>query len=104
MDRKVHYATVSEALENLRKQGFELDFNLDENCLSCHVGKFEAHDFEIVAVYRYEGDSDPADEATVYAIASKTGEKGVLVTGYGISTDQMSTDIIKKLSGHPYFN
>lgn len=103
MDRKVHYATVTEALENLRKQGFTIDFNLEANYLSCDLGKFEAHDFEIVDVYRYEGNSDPADEASVYAIESKAGHKGVLVTGYGISADTVATEIIKKLSGHPFF-
>lgn len=104
MDRKVHYATVSEALEKLRQQGFTIDFNLEENCLSCSAGKFESDDFDIVDVYRYEGNTDPADEATVYAIESKTGTKGVLVTGYGISADAMSTSIIRKLSGHPFID
>jgi hypothetical protein len=58
------------------------------------------HDeFEIVDVYRYEGNSDPGDEATVYAIQSKEGLKGVLVTGYGASSDKASDDILKKLHG-----
>ena len=35
--------------------------------------------FEIVHVYRYEGETDPGDEATVYGIKSSTGEKGVFV-------------------------
>ena len=94
---KMHYATVSEAIEALRKQGFTTDFNLEKNCIVCHPEKFDPDDFEIVDVYRYEGNSDPADEATVYAIESKTGLKGVLVTGYGISTDTMSTEILNKL-------
>jgi hypothetical protein len=33
----------------------------------------------------------------VYAIKSKTGIKGVLVTGYGPSADSMSADILEKL-------
>ena len=42
-------------------------------------------------VYRFEGDSDPADEATVYAISSpKYGIKGVPVNGTGIYTDEMT--------------
>jgi hypothetical protein len=67
MQTQTHYATVSVALEELRKQGFTTDFNLEENCISCTNGKFDAADFEIVDVYRYEGITDPADEATVYA-------------------------------------
>ena len=100
MERKSHYATVSEAIAELRKKGFTLDFNLEENCLVCHPDKFKVDEFEIVDVYRYEGNSDPADEATVYAIESKSGIKGILVTGYGISTDNMSAEILRKLSSH----
>jgi len=94
---ETHYATVSAAIEQLRKKGFTVDFNLKENCIVCHPEKFNPKDFEIVDVYRYEGNTDPADEAAVYAIESKTGIKGVLVTGYGISTDSMSTEILNKL-------
>jgi hypothetical protein len=92
-----HYATVSEAIEQLRQKGFTMDFNLERNCIVCHPEKFNPDDFEIVDVYRYEGNTDPADEATVYAIESRTGLKGVLVTGYGIATDTMSTEILDKL-------
>src|SRR3569833_1242592 len=95
--QQYHYATVTEALEQLRKQGFTTDFNIEENCLACANGKFKAADFEIVDVYRYEGNSDPADEAAVYAIQSKTGVKGVLVTGYGMSAEDASPDILEKL-------
>lgn len=98
MARESHYATVSEAIEQLRKKGFTKDFNLEENCIVCFPDKFNAKDFEIVDVYRYEGNTDPADEATVYAIESKSGIKGILVTGYGISADSMSTEILNKLS------
>ena len=98
MERRVHYATVSEAIEKLRKQGFTTDFNLEENCIVCNHTKYEADDFEIVDVYRYEGNTDPADEATVYAIESKDGTKGILVTGYGISVDSMSALLLSKLT------
>lgn len=100
MQKKVHYATVSEAIEKLREQGFTHDFNIEEDCIICSVDKIHANDFEIVDVYRYEGDSDPGDEATVYAIASKAGLKGILVTGYGMSADAFSTTILDKL--RPY--
>ena len=97
MQHPTHYGTVSEALAAFRDQGFTIDFNLSENCIVCGEEKFLADEFEIADVYRYEGDTDPADEATVYAIQSRTGLKGVLVTGYGISSDLMSDEIIRKL-------
>lgn len=98
MNRKVYYATVLDAIDILRKQGFTLDFNLKENCLVCEPDKFSHDQFEVAAVYRYEGNSDPDDEATVYGIESHNGKKGILVTGYGADTDSMSTEILKKLS------
>jgi hypothetical protein len=94
------YDTVSEAVNGLKKRGFTLDFNLQENCLVCHEHKFNPADFEIVEVYRFEGNSDPADEAVVYGIQSNTGKKGVLVGGYGPSADTMSAEMAKKLEIH----
>jgi hypothetical protein len=94
------YDTVSAAVKGLKDRGYTKDFNLIENFIVCHEEKFHPEDFEIVEVYRYEGDTDPADEAIVYAIESKRGDRGVLVSGYGISADEMSSEMAKKLSMH----
>lgn len=90
MKQKFHYATVAEAIEELRKQGFTLDLNLKENRFLADNHSYEPDEFEIVDLYRYEGPSDPADEATVYALASASGLKGILVTGYGYASDEAS--------------
>ena len=92
------YDTVSQATDDLRKRGFVLDFNLEENNLVCNKNKFHPEDFSIVEVHRFEGQTDPADEAVVYAIKSTDGTKGVLVSGYGIYSDPLSAAMAKKLS------
>jgi len=92
------YDTVTAAVNGLRERGYIRDFNLEENCIVCHDEKFHPEDFEIVEVYRFEGNSDPADEAVVYAIESKNGDKGILVSGYGISADDLSAEMVKKLA------
>jgi hypothetical protein len=97
MKQKFHYATISEAIEQLKKQGFTLDFNLHKNRFKVDEHEYTADEFEIVDLYRYEGPSDPADEATVYALANKSGVKGILVTGYGASADEESEDTLKHL-------
>ena len=97
MKQQFHYATVTEAIEALRKQGFTLDFNLKENQFIVGDQAYTANEFEIVDVYRYEGPSDPGDEATVYALANKSGLKGVLVSGYGASSDEASEETLKQL-------
>jgi hypothetical protein len=94
----ITYDTVSEAVNGLKGRGFDVDFNLLENCLVCHSDKFDVDDFEIVEVYRFEGNTDPSDEAIVYAIESVNGMKGILVSGYGISAEGMSAEMAQKLS------
>lgn len=91
------YDTVTEAVNGLKKRGFTLDFNLKENCIVCNEHKFNPDDFEIVEVYRFEGNTDPADEAIIYGVQSHNGMKGVLVSGYGISAEGMSADMARKL-------
>ena len=96
-DNEYHYETVVEAINELRKKGYTHDFNLEINCLVCGIGKFTDEEFDVEEVYRYEGMSDPGDEATVYGIASKTGVKGILVTGNAPEIDARSESILKKL-------
>ncbi|MEI9909852.1 MAG: hypothetical protein WDO71_09390 [Bacteroidota bacterium] len=94
------YDTVSAAVNGLKQRGYTMDFNLSENCLVCHDHTFKVEDFEITEFYRFEGNSDPADEATVYAIEGNKGHKGVLVTGYGASAEGMGAEMAKKLTMH----
>lgn len=96
-ERSYHYDTVSNAIEALRKQGFTIDFNLDGDYLLCDTDKIHVNDFDIVDVYRYEGNSDPSDEAAVYAIESTAGLKGILVTSYGAYSDSLSAAMLEKL-------
>jgi hypothetical protein len=96
------YETITDAVSGLKKRGYTMDFNLDENCIVCHEDKFDPEDFEIVEVYRFEGNSDPADEAVVYAIESNKGHKGLLVNGYGPSSESMSSEMVKKLHLHTH--
>ena len=88
-----HYATVSKALEELTEKGFTLDFNIQEGRIINNP-----NDFEIVQIYRYEGESDPGDEATVYGIKSSTGEKGVFVAGLSAFTDNSAAMVLHELS------
>ncbi|MFD1256648.1 phosphoribosylpyrophosphate synthetase [Mucilaginibacter terrae] len=97
MKSTFHYATVTDAINILKQQGFTTDFNLAENHIKCDAAAYSAEEFEILDVYRYEGNSDPADEATVYAIVSTEGVKGILVTGYGDNSDSISAQLLAKL-------
>lgn len=88
-----HYATVAKALEELTEKGFTIDFNVQESRIIN-----SPDEFQIVHIYRYEGDSDPGDEATVYGIKSSTGEKGVFVAGLSPFTDSSASIVLNELS------
>ncbi len=93
-------STVSEALDKLKREGYIVDFNLDDNCLSCHGNTLKIHpdEFVVDTFYRFEGISDPGDEAVVYAISStKLDVKGTLVDGYGMYSDARAGDLVKAL-------
>jgi hypothetical protein len=88
-----HYATVSKALEELKEKGFTVDFNIQETKIINNP-----NDFEIVHIYRYEGESDPGDEATVFGIKSTAGEKGVYVAGLFAAADNSATMVLNDLA------
>ena len=74
-----------------------MDFNLAENSIICNDGTFNPDELEIVEIHRFEGDTDPADEAVVYAIESTSGLKGVLINGYGASAVGLGAEMVMKL-------
>jgi hypothetical protein len=88
-----HYASVSKALDQLNEKGFTYDFNLHEEDISKNPDKYE-----IVHVYRYEGDSNPDDEAVVFGIKSRSGKKGVFVTGFAANSVSHAAQTLIKLS------
>jgi hypothetical protein len=100
------YETVTEAVNELQKRGYEHNFNIKDDCIHCDKKGVSllASEFVIDEVYRFEGDSDPGDEMVVYAISSEQLKiKGVLVNAYGTYSETASSDLIKKLTiNHPH--
>jgi len=96
----IAYDTVAEAVNGLKQRGYTIDFNLETDRIHCPATplSLKPSEFEIAEVYRFEGDSDPADEAIVYAIESRHGQKGILVNGFGISADHVGEEMVKKLA------
>lgn len=98
-----NYDTVSEAITALRNQGYSEDFNLRQDCIECRNKTLQLFhsEFEIDKYFRFEGESDPADESIVYAIHSPVHHlKGILVNGYGISSDRLTDEMLEKLKTH----
>lgn len=102
MKQLYNYDTVSEALNDLAKRGFTHDFNLhlEQECLICNntMTQLSPDEFEIVETYRFEGETDPADEMVLFAISSiKSNLKGTLLNAFGIYAESSNSKIVEKL-------
>jgi hypothetical protein len=97
--------TLSQAMNLLHQKGYIEDFNLKPDGLHCVSRRFdiEPDAFQIDAVYRFEGMSDPGDEEILFAISSNKYElKGLLVNSYGVYADALTTAMEQKLNIRNY--
>ncbi len=98
-----NYDIVVAALKGLKSKGFSLDFNIAFDKIICNENGLclNPNEFEITAVFRFEGDSNPSDENIVYDIESKDGSiKGSLTSAYGLYADTINTVMLQKLTIH----
>ncbi|NJM26272.1 MAG: hypothetical protein HC859_13050 [Bacteroidia bacterium] len=81
--------SATKVMQHLRKDGFEHDFRMEKKMLVIDDPKlsFTPEQVRIVDEYRFEGESDPADMSILYALETNTGEKGVIMNGYGVSAN-----------------
>jgi len=79
-------ATVTEAVQLLRDNGYVDDVELQGSALAC-ARTDSSCDLASVVVdhtYRFEGDSDPADEAIVLGLRFPASEvRAILVSAFG---------------------
>ena len=87
---KNNFETLSKAMAALREKGYEKD--LTEDILNA-----DEDTYFITAAYRFEGMTNPSDSSVLYAIESKSGEKGIIVDSYGAKSDSRKTKALEKL-------
>jgi hypothetical protein len=93
MSRIYHYATVIDALADLKEKGYNVDFNLAEQDIVKNPYRYS-----IEHVYRYEGNTNPDDEAVVYGIKSSNGSKGVFVAGFSANSEGDAAQVLNQMS------
>ncbi|HUH29276.1 phosphoribosylpyrophosphate synthetase [Gelidibacter sp.] len=92
--------TLSEVTNLLNERGYTKNLRLETNHLVCEGTEIKLFpgQFIVDKHYRFEGPTDPGDEAIVFAISSsKHHLKGILINGYGISSDTISDEMIEAL-------
>lgn len=97
------YDTLTDAVADLEKRGYEYDFQLSADYIECKAIdlKLMPEEFEIDEFYRFEGMTDPDDSAVIYAISSRVGNlKGVIIDAYGAYAENISPELLDKLKIH----
>ncbi len=93
--------TVTDAVAFLAERGYVEDFTVCPTGIA-HVGHDEPHPVEGATVdhtFRFEGMSDPGDEAIVLGVTCGAwGDKGVIVAAYGPDTDPEEAAILTALA------
>ncbi len=95
------YDNMVEALNDLKAHGFTTDFNLAFDNIRCRATGtcLSPSQFEIVEHYRFEGDTDPGENSVLYAIEARNHSmKGVLINAYGVYSDAVSDEMVRKLA------
>lgn len=94
-----NYATLSEAMNALKQQGYTRDFNLLFDKIECAETKvsYAATSFKVDRFFRFEGMHDPDDSFILFAISASDGSKGVLVDAYGAYAANVSPEMMARL-------
>jgi hypothetical protein len=92
--------TVTEAMAYLVKAGYKDEIRLVTGGLECDVvdGVYDAEQAVVDYTFRFEGPSDPGDEAIVLGITLPDwGVKGVLASAYGYDVEPEDAEILRAL-------
>jgi hypothetical protein len=81
--------SLSTCLNRMVSDGFTEDFKMTEQGLESlnHDKTYKPEQVQIVNFFRFEGMSDPDDNAVLYVIQTDDGVKGTLIDAFGVYND-----------------
>jgi hypothetical protein len=92
--------TLSQAVERLTAAGYRDDFRAEPGGLrALGTGCIHAPESLVIdELVRFEGASDPEDEAILFALrCAKHGTRGTYVAAYGPSMDPLDAEMVRRL-------
>jgi hypothetical protein len=91
--------SLATCLNSMITDGYKEDFKVtDKGLLWLQKNKtYQPDQVHIVNFFRFEGNSDPDDNAILYVIETDDGARGTLVDGYGIYADPDVEKFIKNV-------
>jgi hypothetical protein len=91
--------SLSDALAALNRAGFADDFYAEGELLRSRSrgSLYTPESMTVESFARFEGMSDPDDQAILFALSSKDGIRGTYATAYGAGIDDQDAAIIARL-------
>jgi hypothetical protein len=88
--------TLSECMNKVVKDGYRDSFKVTKQGLCSQASErcYLPDQVRIINYFRFEGESDPADNAIMYVIETNDGLKGILTDAYGPYSDTHVTKFI----------
>lgn len=103
MEHPADMNTLSQILEKLRLKGLDNEIKMTDHGKMQGVGYnqiYDPEDLTIIKTYRFEGDSDPADNSVLYILEDKDHQIGYILDAYGMYSSQDVAgfnDFLKKI-------
>ncbi|PST84827.1 hypothetical protein C7T94_01495 [Pedobacter yulinensis] len=103
MEHSLEMTTLSQVLERLRQKGYDNEIKMSDHGRMQGVGInkiYKPEDLKIIKTFRFEGDSDPADNSVIYLIEDNEGSIGYILDAYGTYSDHDGPgfdDFLKKI-------
>ena len=89
--------SMATCLNKIVSEGFTEGFKVTDDGLEAlnnhHI--YHPDEIQVVNFFRFEGESDPDDNAILYVIQTNDGTKGTLIDSYGTYTDPNITRFMK---------
>ena len=89
--------SLASCLNHMVNEGYSEDFTITEQGLESlkKHSHYKPEEIQVVNFYRFEGESDPSDNAILYVIETNDGTKGTLVDAYGTYNDARVSRFMK---------
>lgn len=90
MSHTPYYSSLVDAHQGLLRKGYDKNYNvISPASMKDDTGRnYSPYQLSIDEFYRFEGESDPADNSIIYAVSANDGSKGTLVDTYGAEGSQ----------------
>lgn len=92
--------TIARLVDQLTEEGYAAHFRAEPEGLRAVRGEVYApEDVVVEKMARFEGISDPDDEAVVFAVRAPDGTRGTFTSTYGPEEhDSVEQDVLRRLS------